>query len=191
MAPTTIVTDASEIRRQALTWGATVIYDPSSSNNGTERVAKVADGGIILQGDEPLITPDSIYAFTKFVDEMRYPRVIAACEHSGGPNDRNDVKITEVLVNRFWGHGEVRGFSRDYGVLEVLGLSYFKNLSEYPKQPRSDKPSKVESIEQLRWLEHGIRLEVLPLPWRETSVDTEEDLRRVEQCLSSLTSMAS
>ena len=195
VAPTTIVTDSKAIRDAAIGWGATVVYDVHKYANGTERIKAVAEGGFILHGDEPLVPSESISQFISVQSSFHFPRMIAGCLKSAN-DSRSDVKITGVLMDEHWGYGKIKGFSRDHGILEVVGLSYFDDLSLYSSGGGGNYPnsfSKRESIEQARWLEgrHKHDLIAVQIKQRATAIDTEEDLKEAAAWLSSSTSMAS
>ena len=70
--------------------------------------------------------------------------------------------------------------------------SYFKHLGFYAyRKPALDRFCKLpesslercERLEQLRFLENGIPIHVAETPYDTVGVDTEEDLRRVEEIL--------
>src|SRR5690349_19999576 len=77
---------------------------------------------------------------------------------------------------------------------DSAGPKYFKHLGFYAyRKPALDRlvaPSesvleRSERLEQLRFLENGIGIHVLLTPYDYVRVDTEEDMRRVEEILGS------
>jgi 3-deoxy-manno-octulosonate cytidylyltransferase (CMP-KDO synthetase) len=75
------------------------------------------------------------------------------------------------------------------------GAKYYKHLGLYAyRKPALDRfvllpessLERTERLEQLRFLENGIPIHVAETPYDTVGVDTEEDLRRVEEMLRSM-----
>jgi 3-deoxy-manno-octulosonate cytidylyltransferase (CMP-KDO synthetase) len=101
--------------------------------------------------------------------------------------DPNVVKVVTDLAGRALYFSRARiPFDRD-GIGQV---QYFKHQGFYAFRAEALEtfhhlpPSpleKLEKLEQLRFLENGIDIAVMETPHDTIGVDTEEDLRRVEQ----------
>jgi 3-deoxy-manno-octulosonate cytidylyltransferase (CMP-KDO synthetase) len=61
--------------------------------------------------------------------------------------------------------------------LYVYRRDFLLRLASLPRSPLE----RVESLEQLRALEHGYRIRVVETAYRSVSVDTAEDLERVRR----------
>jgi 3-deoxy-manno-octulosonate cytidylyltransferase (CMP-KDO synthetase) len=104
----------------------------------------------------------------------------------------NAVKVVTDLNGRalYFSRSTIP-FDRD----KTGGVSYFKHLGFYAYRraaldrfcnlPES-KLEAAERLEQLRFLENGIDIYVAETPFNTVGVDTEEDLRRVEEMVRAL-----
>lgn len=159
---------------------------------GTDRIAKVAryiedDIVINVQGDEPFIpvklinqliedlqaNPETLMntACVPFADESEAesPNAVKvvfdknryALYFSRWPIPFNRDKQAECVRHR---HIGIYGFRRDF-------LLRFTEMEKGVLEG-------LESLEQLRALEHGVRIKVLETDYSPISVDTEEDLAR-------------
>ena len=179
-----IATEDQEIIDAAAPYGAACVFT-RPCQNGTERVCLAAAGRgasvvVNVQGDEPLIHPAHIDAVIAGV-LAGADIATASTPLEGDPANPARVK---VVVNQA---GEALYFSRQpiptAGPWRLhLGLYAFAAAS----LPRilSLPPSPLEQserLEQLRWLEAGLRIAVVPLGSSEPGVDTPEDLERVRQ----------
>jgi len=196
---TLIATDDQRILDVALAFGAPAVMTSADHISGTDRIREVvqlmgADADIILnvQGDEPTIDPKHLEAliakFQKGVDiatlvtpfrdqkDFKDPnRVKAIIAQSGkalyftrsaAPYDRHDPADLDLCHQ----HIGVYGYRRD--VLEKLTA-----LDPSPLE-------KKESLEQLRWLEHGFNIHAAIVDRAPIGVDTPEDLERVKAAWS-------
>lgn len=179
-----IATEDQAIIDAAAPYGAVCVFTPPCQN-GTERVIKAAhDRGarviVNVQGDEPLIDPNHINAVVDCIDAGADIATVSA-PLEGDPHNPARVK---VVVNQA---GEALYFSRQAipsnGPWRVhVGLYAFAAHS-LPRIARLG-PSLLEQserLEQLRWLEAGLRIGVVPLGPSEAGVDTPEDLLRVRE----------
>ncbi len=153
-----------------------------------EATGKKADIVVMVQGDEPMVTPDMIDAAIKpMLDnpEINVVNLMAEMDTLEEFEDPNEVKVVvdtksyavyfsrEPIPSRKKGSDKVPmrkqvciiPFRRDY-------LLHFNELAETPLEI-------YESVDMLRILEHGGKVYMAPTDKRTLSVDTPEDLARV------------
>jgi 3-deoxy-manno-octulosonate cytidylyltransferase (CMP-KDO synthetase) len=188
-----IATDSEEIMEFAQARGWKAQMTSAQHRSGTDRVYEVAqripaDVYVNIQGDEPLARPEHLDAL---LQPMQDPKVMVSTiktpcppEDVGNPNA---VKVVTDLNGRalYFSRSTVP-FDRD----RTGGINYFKHLGFYAYRraaldrfcnlPES-KLEAAERLEQLRFLDNGIDIYVAETPFNTVGVDTEEDLRRVEE----------
>lgn len=189
-----IATDSDEIMAVCQRYGWHARMTLASHRSGTERVHEVAqsisaDVYLNVQGDEPLVRAEHIAAI---LDVMRDPQVqvgtLKTPMRVEDVNNPNAVKVVTDLAGRalYFSRSPIP-FDRD-GSLPP----YFKHLGFYAyRRPALDRfcalpesgLERSERLEQLRFLENGVPIQVGETPYDTAGVDTEEDLRRVEQIL--------
>jgi 3-deoxy-manno-octulosonate cytidylyltransferase (CMP-KDO synthetase) len=163
--------------------------------SGTERVQEVAsaiaaDIYLNIQGDEPLTRPEHIAALVGLMADSAVQvgtlKTPAAAEDVNNPNA---VKVvTDAAGRALYFSRAAIPFARD-----ASGAArYFKHLGFYAYHPHAlaqfcrwpeSALERAERLEQLRFLENGIRIHVAETPFDTIGVDTEEDLLRAEQRL--------
>jgi 3-deoxy-manno-octulosonate cytidylyltransferase (CMP-KDO synthetase) len=188
-----IATDSDEVMQfaQARGWKAQMTSDKHRS--GTDRVHEVAqripaDVYVNIQGDEPLARPEHLDAL---LQPMQDPKVMVSTIKTPCPpqdiDNPNAVKVVTDLNGRalYFSRSTIP-FDRD----KTGVVTYFKHLGFYAyRRAALDKfcnlpESKLEAaerLEQLRFLDNGIDIYVAETPFNTVGVDTEEDLRRVEE----------
>jgi len=192
-----IATDSEEVLQlaQASGWKAQMTSDKHRS--GTDRVYEVAqrvaaDVYVNIQGDEPLARPEHLDALLR---PMQDPKVMVSTIKTPCPpqdvDNPNAVKVVTDLSGRalYFSRSPIP-FDRD----KTGAITYFKHLGFYAYRraaldrfcnlPES-KLEAAERLEQLRFLDNGIDIYVAETPFNTVGVDTEEDLRRVEEFLRS------
>jgi 3-deoxy-manno-octulosonate cytidylyltransferase (CMP-KDO synthetase) len=192
-----IATDSDEVMQfaQARGWKAQMTSDKHRS--GTDRVHEVAqripaDVYVNIQGDEPLARPEHLDAL---LQPMQDPKVMVSTIKTPcllqDVDNPNAVKVVTDLSGRalYFSRSTIP-FDRD----KTGGIGYFKHLGFYAYRraaldrfcnlPES-KLEAAERLEQLRFLDNGIDIYVAETPFNTVGVDTEEDLRRVEELLRS------
>ena len=191
-----VATDDERIRHAVDAFGGRVQMTNPAHVSGTDRVAEVARGidcelVVNVQGDEPLIHPDMIeQALAPFaaagVQMATLRRRIEERAEFSSPN------VTKVVVDR---DGYALYFSRtpipyhrDPGApLEAwmhVGLYVFRRkfLLEFARMAPTPL-ERFEALEQLRAIEHGVRIAVVETRHTTISVDTPEDLEKVRRVL--------
>jgi 3-deoxy-manno-octulosonate cytidylyltransferase (CMP-KDO synthetase) len=187
-----VLTDDRRIAETVEGFGGEWEMTPADCASGTDRIAHAARGWpaaaiINIQGDEPLIDPAAIEAVAQHLRRTPAdPMVTLASQVSDEIlPDPNTVKVVCDLAGYALYFSRARiPFPRQAGAAPVL-----QHLGIYGYQPDALQtlaalpPSALEScecLEQLRALENGIKIRVLPVTAAEPGVDTAEDLARVE-----------
>ena len=193
-----IATDHSKVLKVAKQFGAEAVLTEESLTSGTDRVwaaVKDLDAEIILniQGDEPLVTPTLVDRLAQALQEDRKVQMATLRFPMKGLRGYADPNVVKVVTDE---EGWALYFSRSpvpavraehqsppvwYKHIGVYG--YRRNcLKQFVQWPVSSLES-AEKLEQLRALEHGVRIKVLDSPVDTIGVDTPEDLHRVEEVL--------
>ncbi len=188
-----IATDSEEVVAYADSQGWPSIMTSAALASGTDRVHAVAaavdaDIYVNIQGDEPLLRPEHIDAllwpFSRTDAQVTTLSTLCSPEQLDDPNA---VKV--VTAN----NGKALYFSRatipyqrgtPLSPRKHIGLYAYRKaaLRRFAELPPSPLES-VERLEQLRWLEEGISIHVVPTPFDTIGVDTEEDLLAAERIL--------
>ena len=193
-----VATDDTRIADAVTGLGARAVMTSADCASGTDRAAEVAstlqcDVVVNIQGDEPLIRPESIDSLVgafsdpeveiatlkthlRSLEELASPHVVkVACDRHGDalyfsrfpiPFSRNS--------NVDMGHGPGLGFKH-------VGLYAYRRqtllrLAQLPPSPLE----RAEGLEQLRFLEEGYRIKVLYTAEESVGVDTPEDLEHIK-----------
>jgi 3-deoxy-manno-octulosonate cytidylyltransferase (CMP-KDO synthetase) len=189
-----VATDSEEISSVCQRHGWKVRMTSSAHRSGTERVHEIsqsvaADVYLNVQGDEPLTRPEHIAAL---IELMRDPGVqVGTLRTPAAPADVDNASAVKVVTDSA---GRALYFSRASIPHDRDGVrpEYFKHLGIYAyRKPALDRfmalpesrLERSERLEQLRFLENGISIHVAETPYDTIGVDTEEDLRRVEDIL--------
>lgn len=187
-----IATDDERILETCRGFGAEAWMTSPEHNSGTERVAEVAEKletaiVVNIQGDEPLIRADMIDELVTSLQDESIPMATLAVRIND-PNLLIDQNTVKVVTNK---DGDALYFSRsplpfqasDY-FLQHIGLyGYQKDfLTKFRKMP-SSRLEETEKLEQLRVLENGYRIKVIESSFPTLSVDSPEDIIRVEHYL--------
>ncbi|HEX8816600.1 MAG TPA: 3-deoxy-manno-octulosonate cytidylyltransferase [Terriglobales bacterium] len=189
-----IATDSDEILQFAKTkrWNARMTS--TAHRSGTERVHEIAssiaaDVYLNIQGDEPLVRPEHIAALLDLMQdssvEVGTLKTAAASEDIANPNA---VKVVTDSAGRalYFSRATIP-YDRD-----KTHPQYFKHLGFYAYRKSAldrfcalpeSALERSERLEQLRFLENGIAISVAETAYDTIGVDTEEDVKRVEQIL--------
>lgn len=196
-----VATDDLRIEQAVKQFNGRVVMTSDSHQSGTERCAEVAatieddfDVVINVQGDEPFIHPGQIALLANcFMQETT--DIATLVKRITAESELSNPNTVKVVLDE---HGKALYFSRStipfqrntpldqwlrdglfYKHIGIYG--YRKNiLQEIVKLP-PNKLELAESLEQLRWLANGYRIQTAITEQETTSIDTPEDLSRVNQ----------
>jgi 3-deoxy-manno-octulosonate cytidylyltransferase (CMP-KDO synthetase) len=195
IASVIVATDDERIARAVKAFGGEVRLTAASHSSGTDRIAEVAsslasDLVVNVQGDEPLIEPAMIDdAIAPFAAD----RALMMCTLRKRIDDDADLEnphVTKVVVDL---EGYALYFSRTavpYRRPDCPAAPAFRHIGLYVYRREcllrlarlSPTPlEQSEALEQLRALEHGIRIKAIETRYDSVGVDTAEDLERVRQ----------
>ena len=188
-----VATPDDEILRACEGFGAEAVRTRLDHPSGTDRLAEVAEtvGAEVyvnVQGDEPLVPPETIRACAAPLltdPKVEMGSVCAPCPEEEWDNPAV-VKVVTAL------NGDALYFSRHAipfprGPREVkkhLGLYAFRRdvLARFATWPMSPLES-AESLEQLRFLENGVRIRMSEGQGSAMAVDTPEQAEQVRRIL--------
>jgi 3-deoxy-manno-octulosonate cytidylyltransferase (CMP-KDO synthetase) len=190
-----IATDSDEVMQAARAHGWTAQMTSAAHRSGTDRMYEVAqrvgaDVYVNIQGDLPMARPEHIEALLR---PMRRPEVMVSTVMTPcPPGEINNPNAVKVVVDK---NGRALYFSRStipFDRDKTGAIQYFKHLGMYAyRRPALDRFCNLpeawleaaERLEQLRLLENGIDIYVEETPFGTVEVDTEDDLKRVEEIL--------
>ncbi len=196
-----VATDDERIVQAVEGFGGRAIMTSPDHASGTDRLAEAAesvDANIIVnvQGDQPFIDPLMIDEATRPLLDDASLEMATLMHPIHKPEDLDDPGVVKVVVDRA---GIALYFSRSliphphkdvpHQVYEHVGLYVYRR--DFLIEVARLEPTlleQVESLEQLRWLEHGYRIRVVETEATDNafsgfSVDTAEDLERAEAML--------
>jgi len=171
--------------------------------SGSDRIAEVAgklacDAVINIQGDEPLMDPSVIDAVVRALERAE---ISTAARPITQADDYDNPNVVKVVVNTA---GNALYFSRRtipylreaasrpvneqlaaFPFLKHLGIYGYRRetLLQLVKFPVSSLEN-AEKLEQLRALDHGLRIAVVQVNYESIGVDVPADVAKVEQILA-------
>ncbi len=187
-----IATDDERILKISAEIGAKALMTSPGHTSGSERVAEVAESArvsivINIQGDEPLITGEIIDLLILSLQDRAIPMATLMAKNKD-ISSLNNPHIVKVIVDK---NSQALYFSRsplphgasDFFFQHIGIYGYQKNfLLNFHRMARS-RLEKIESLEQLRALENGYRIKMVEIPFPTLSVDTPQDIIKVEDLL--------
>jgi 3-deoxy-manno-octulosonate cytidylyltransferase (CMP-KDO synthetase) len=188
-----IAADDERILGAAKQFGAEAVLTDPALPSGTDRAAAAtaalaADWIVNVQGDEPLLRGE---ALDDFISRLGADFDMATLARkrpadSAAVRDPNVVKVVSGLDGRalYFSRSAIP-FQRDAGGPPP---EYWQHIGIYAYRPATLRRlvalpvsplERVEKLEQLRALQNGIAIQVLPTSLEAIGVDTPEDLQRV------------
>lgn len=211
-----VATDDERIASAVRAFGGAAVLTRADHVSGTDRIAEVVAAHpcravVNLQGDEPLIEPDTIDAAVApmladpTLEMSTVSRPLCNAEEFHNPNV---VKVVTNLAGDalYFSRAPIPGSVPSTSALRAtadtsaalansvpsaarahMGLYVYRRdtllkLAALPAVPLE----LIESLEQLRAMAHGIRIRVVETPHITMAVDTPADLERVRSAVAAL-----
>jgi 3-deoxy-manno-octulosonate cytidylyltransferase (CMP-KDO synthetase) len=193
-----VATDDERIDAAVRAFGGNSRMTSRTHQSGTDRIAEVAAGLdcdviVNVQGDEPLIEPAMIDEAVQPFDDDESLLMSTLRRRIGSRAESANPNVTKVVVDR---DGFALYFSRapipfvregcpPATAWRHVGLYVYRRacLLRLAALPPTDL-ERSEALEQLRALEHGIRIKALETAFDSVGVDTPEDLERVRSAFA-------
>ena len=161
---------------------------------GTDRCASavsMVDGArfVNIQGDEPLINPDAIDTLVDaHKDHIGVSNAYVKVKDTYKQHDTNVVKVVKnkLQMAQYYSRLPIPFVQKEEPVFkQQLGLYCFsrESLERFPKLDIGPL-ERAESVEMLRFVENGFDVLMVEVEDEGLSVDTVQDLKRVEEFLN-------
>lgn len=199
LAQVFVATDDPRIYNVVTTFGGRAIMTLELCTNGTERCAEaleklnVTNTEVIvnIQGDEPFVQPldiDNLVAC--FQDDS--VQISTLVKRFTSPEDfQNPSKVkawvnNEMIAERFTRTSDDTSMD-NLLVYHHVGLYAFRLpvLQQLIKLPATENELR-ENLEQVRWLDNAYKIKCVVTEHETLSVDTPEDLERIQQQMHNL-----
>lgn len=186
-----VATCDEEIKRVVEALGGRVIMTSPTHERASDRVAEAAEqveAGIVvmIQGDEPMITPSMIAASITPLLEDRSVECVNLVRRITNRHDYLDPNTIKVVMNvnrdaLYFSRAPIPACEFPAPVFKQVCVIPFRSefLREFARFPPTPL-EQAESIDMLRLLEHGRRVRLVETSEETHAVDTPEDLRLVE-----------
>jgi len=173
--------------------------------SGSDRLAEACtllglDGGDIVvnvQGDEPLIDPRAIDELVAPFTTDRSVQITTLFRRIHNVAELNNPNVTKVVVDRagfalYFSRSPIPHLRDPRGgwppLYRHIGLYAYRRSALLVLASLEPTPlERAESLEQLRALEHGIRIKAVETAYESFGVDTPEDLEEVRRLLAAPT----
>lgn len=199
-----VATDDERIFDHVKNFGGQVFMTSEAHPTGTDRCAEAAkqfpqaDFVINIQGDEPFIRPEQIDLLAQTLEGAESKFGIATLvKRIEDPEllwSTNTAKVvfSEAAGAIFFSRQAIpfcRGVAQDnwhlnHTFYKHIGMyGYRADVLQQLAELRPTPLEQAESLEQLRWLEHGFAIKIAECPWETIGIDSPEDLERVKKFL--------
>ncbi|GGK79633.1 3-deoxy-manno-octulosonate cytidylyltransferase [Rufibacter glacialis] len=200
-----VATDDDRIRDHVEGFGGKVTMTSAHHQSGTDRCHEAytnlkASFEVVvnIQGDEPFIQPEQINKVLDCFSQKEAQiatliKPVVSAEELFNPNSPKVVVGTHQQALYFSRHPipYLRGAEQEewlsrHGYFKHIGIYGYRSsvLAELTQLPPSAL-EKAESLEQLRWLEHGFKIVTAVTQLDTIGIDTPEDVQKALQYLNS------
>jgi 3-deoxy-manno-octulosonate cytidylyltransferase (CMP-KDO synthetase) len=194
-----VATDDLRVATRVHDFGGKVRLTKATHETGTDRLAEVAasldcDVVVNVQGDEPLIDPGAIGELVAPFETDTGLQMTTLFRRITEPAELNNPNIVKIVLDR---GGYALYFSRSAiphvrdprggwpPLYRHIGLYAYRRNALLVLAALEPTPlERAEALEQLRALEHGIRIRAVETRYESFEVNTPEDLDQVRRLLA-------
>lgn len=194
-----VATDDDRIKNECEELGVNVIMTSDEHKTGTDRIGEVArkidaDLYVNIQGDEPMIEPETIIeAITPFYEnrELQVSNLMTVIKD---PVDLVNFTVPKVITNKD-GIGIYLTRSAAPYPKGSIDCFYYKQVCVYGFTPEAlefycnnprGKVESIEDIEILRFIESGYKVQFIEVDSDTVAVDTPNDLEKVRKIMKEI-----
>ena len=193
-----VATDDMRIADEVLKFGGQYVLTDPNHRSGTDRCREALymvegqyDAVINIQGDEPFIDPDQINQVIELISRDD-TQLASLAKRIDDEEDLFSPNVVKVVMDK---QGNALYFSRnpipfmrnlDHDKWLQKGV-FYKHIGLYAyktgalcqiAEMQSTVLETAESLEQLRWLENGLRIRMGITQHESLSIDTQKDLEK-------------
>lgn len=194
-----VATDDQRIFDHVTAFGGKVVMTAAHHPSGTDRcydallqLDPAIQYVINIQGDEPFIDPEQVNELaavlqdgttelaTQMIPVSTHEELFDKGEVKIVLNDRQEALYFSRMVIPFIKGVEEADWHKHHTYYRHVGMyAYRRDILERITALPVSSLEKAESLEQLRWLEHGFRIKCVPTKYESHCIDTPEDLERM------------
>jgi len=190
-----VVTDSDIIYKEIKDSGGKVIMSKKEHESGSDRIAEAIaemniDVIVNVQGDEPFIKKEPLEKLVRIFndDSIQVGSLMRKISKDEAVNPNNVKVVTDRSGYALYFSRSIVPYQRD----EKMNSEYFLHVGVYAykkdalitftKLPQSQL-EKIEKLEQLRYLENGIKIKMAETDYNNIAIDTPEDLEKAKNSL--------
>lgn len=194
-----VATDDERIYNEVKSFGGEVEMTSVDHKCGSDRIMEVVSRHpeiayiCNLQGDEPLIKPESIDEVIKNVKEDEQADISTLIRVLTDDEEINNQNLVKCVIDKnnfalYFSRSKIP-FERNTGIAKFyghLGIYGYKRAALEAMTTLEQTPlEKTESLEQLRALENGMKIKTSIVDFVPVGIDTREDLEKFKQIIES------
>jgi 3-deoxy-manno-octulosonate cytidylyltransferase (CMP-KDO synthetase) len=194
-----VATDDQRIFQHVNSFGGNVLLTSGMHETGTDRCIEALelyesqkgttpDVIVNIQGDEPFVEPEvlkSLVQVFQLENTVQIATLATKFSNFEDIQNPNRIKIVcDLYQNALYFSRSVIPFpfksNELSNYLKHIGVYAFK--SDILKKIKELKPTlleKIESLEQLRWMQNGLKIKVVFTEYNSINIDTPEDLENI------------
>jgi len=194
-----VATCDEEIKQAVEEFGGNAIMTSPAHERASDRVAEAAQGlaadiVVMVQGDEPMIVPEMLDAAVAPMVADPSIHCVNLAKPIETEQEYRDPNTIKVVMDR---NGNALYFSREpvptLRILDFSQIPVFKQVCIIPFRHASlleysrlepTPLEQAESVDMMRFLEHGYRVRMVPTNVSSHAVDTPADLAMVESLMA-------
>ena len=186
------VTDSDIIYKEIKEKGGKAIMSKKEHESGSDRIAEAVaemnvDVIVNVQGDEPFIKKEPLQKLIRLFDDpnVQIASLMRKISNEEAANPNNVKVVTDLSGYALYFSRSIIPYQRDEKsrsdyFLHVGVYAYKKDvLMSFTKWPQSSL-EKIEKLEQLRYLENGIKIKMAETDYNNIAIDTPGDLEKAK-----------
>jgi 3-deoxy-manno-octulosonate cytidylyltransferase (CMP-KDO synthetase) len=190
-----VVTDSDIIYKEIKDGGGKVIMSKKEHESGSDRIAEAIeemniDVIVNVQGDEPFIKKEPLEKLVRLFndDKIQVASLMRKISREEATNPNNVKVVADRSGYALYFSRSIIPYQRD----EKMNAEYFLHVGVYAYKKEAlitftkltqSSLEKMEKLEQLRYLENGIKIKMAETDYNNIAIDTPEDLERAKSSL--------
>jgi 3-deoxy-manno-octulosonate cytidylyltransferase (CMP-KDO synthetase) len=190
-----VATDSQIIFNEITSHGGKAVMSKKEHESGSDRIAEAVqdldvDVIINVQGDEPFLEKEPLAKLLKSFEDQHVQ--VASLMHPLQEDQLNNPNIVKVVTdnadNALYFSRSCIPYKRD----AEAAFTYHRHIGVYGYRKNAllqfvswaiGRLEQVEKLEQLRYLENGIRIRMVTTPFSAIGIDTPQDLENARKLL--------